>query len=61
MGTPVDFAALDAMLAQAREDARRLAEAVREAEAVQAQSRALLEWWRVFRDHPSPERGRWVH
>jgi hypothetical protein len=57
MDEPPDFAALDALLARTRETRRDLAEAVRESWEVQAQARALLEWWWEFQAGPPPEKG----
>jgi hypothetical protein len=51
MDKPIDTAALDALLAETHEATRKLAEAVRESCEVQAQSLALLQWWRFQSEH----------
>jgi hypothetical protein len=43
---PIDFAALDAILARSEEAARELAELIRQSREIQGRSRAPREGWR---------------
>ena len=54
---PIDFVALDAILARSEETARELAELIRQTREMGGQFRAPREGWR-WEPQPAPPRGR---